>query len=197
MVAFEAAVLRGHPAAGSIRTAVLAPHAPAVAVLPFDEVYRRHAAGVYRFCLSQLGDAALAEDVAADTFTSAWAAYPRVQPDEAGLRPWLYRIARNATIDVHRRRLRGGRAIRALGEQAAVPGDVETAVAQRAELRAVIAAIAALPRRDRVLVGLRIAAGLSFADVGATLRISEQAAKIATHRALGRVRRQVAMETDR
>src|ERR1700694_5395400 len=78
-------------------------------LLAFDEVYRRYADAVYRFCLSQLGDASLAEDIAADTFASAFAAYDRVRPEPGGLRPWLFRIARNAALDQHRRhgRVRG------------------------------------------------------------------------------------------
>jgi DNA-directed RNA polymerase specialized sigma24 family protein len=37
-------------------------------------------------------------------------------------------------------------------------------------------------------VGLRVAAGLSFADIGSVLGMREGSAKMATHRALERVR---------
>ena len=50
-------------------------------LVPFDEVYRQLAGPVYRFCLSQVGEPAAAEDVAAQAFASAFAAYQRVRPD--------------------------------------------------------------------------------------------------------------------
>ncbi|MFN2450828.1 MAG: RNA polymerase sigma factor, partial [Candidatus Dormibacteria bacterium] len=156
--------------------------------LPFEEVYRRHADAVYRFCLSQLGNRAAAEDVAADTFSSAFAAYERVQPDEAGLRPWLFRIARNAGIDHGRRHRRLGFLFGRLGRAQAPPPDVESLAGLRAELRDVLSAMAALGARDRSLVGLRIAGGLSYSEIAEAMGMSEGAARTATHRALGRVR---------
>lgn len=157
------------------------------AALPFDEVYRRLADPVYRFCLSQLGDVAAAEDVAAETFAAAFAAYDRTRPGEDGLRPWLFRIARNATVDHHRRA--GGR-LRLLGRlrSTAPDGDVEASAELRDELRAAVGAVARLGRRDRQLVGLRVAAGLSYAEIAAIAGMSEAAARTATHRALARVR---------
>ncbi len=159
---------------------------------PFDEVYRRHADQVYRFCLSQLGNAALAEDVAADVFASAFAAYPAASLDgEASVKSWIFRIARNATVDQYRRRARGRVLFDRLTRRAEVGGDIESEAAVRADLRSVLAAVATLGRRDQNLVGLRIAAGLSFTDIAAVMGMSETAAKMATHRALQRVRARV------
>jgi len=156
--------------------------------LPFEEVYRRHADAVYRFCLSQLGNRAAAEDVAADSFSSAFAAYDRVRPDQAGLRPWLFRIARNASIDHGRRHRRAGFTLLRLSRAPAPPPDVESLAGLRAELRDVLSAMAGLGRRDRTLVGLRIAGGLSYGEIAEAMGMNEGAARTATHRALGRVR---------
>jgi DNA-directed RNA polymerase specialized sigma24 family protein len=52
----------------------------------------------------------------------------------------------------------------------------------------VAAALAGMRRRDRELIGLRVAADLSYRVVGELLGMSEPAAKVATHRALGRLR---------
>jgi RNA polymerase sigma-70 factor (ECF subfamily) len=159
--------------------------------LPFEQVYQRHVGPVYRFCLSQMGTASTAEDVTSDTFVAALAAYDRVRPEEAGLRPWLFRIARNQAVD-HRRRV--GSARRFLDRQwfRSTPEHVEEAALLRTELREVIAAMSLLPRRDRQLLGLRLAAGLSFAEIGAVTGMQEAAARVATHRALKRLRGLVA-----
>ena len=151
----------------------------------FEAVYSEHADGVYRFCLSQLRDAALAEDVAAEVFASAYAAWSRTAFDtDGGVRPWLYRIARNAVCDEWRRRGRASHAREFTPRSA----DVETMVAVREELRAVIAAFGALRERDRILLGLRLAGGLSHAEVAAVVGMSERAAIVASGRALERLR---------
>jgi RNA polymerase sigma factor (sigma-70 family) len=156
--------------------------------LEFEDVYRRHAAPLYRYCLSQLADPQLAEDVAADAFTAAFAAYARVRPDPAGVRAWLFRIARNTAIDHRRRQVRGRRASALLAAGSAEAASVETRAELRGELRAVVTAVAALPRKERQLVGLRVAAGLSFSEVATVMGMSEAAARQATHRALTKVR---------
>jgi RNA polymerase sigma-70 factor, ECF subfamily len=157
-------------------------------VTPFDEVYRDHADAVYRFCVSQLRDVATAEDVAGDVFAAAFAAYRRVRPDPPGVRTWLFRIARNAVIDQYRREGRRRSLLVRIGRHRQFSDSVEETAAVRSDVRAVCAALETLRERDRQLVGLRVAGGLSFAEVGEVLGMRESAAKMATHRALERVR---------
>lgn len=160
------------------------------AALSFEDVYVRYADPVYRFCLSQLRDPAAAEDLAADVFASAFAAYPAMRHDEGDVRPWLFRIARNAVIDrqrhaqVHARWMRTHRV--ELDRH-----DVERTAEIRQTLSAVLIAVGQLSKRDRLLVGLRIAAGLPYAEIGAVLRINENAARMACQRALEKVRREL------
>jgi RNA polymerase sigma-70 factor (ECF subfamily) len=158
------------------------------AVTPFDEVYRDHADAVYRFCVSQLRDIATAEDVAGDVFAAAFAVYDRVQPEASGVRTWLFRIARNAVIDQYRREGRRRSLLARIGRDRHFEDSVEASAEVRSDLRAIRAALETLRDRDRQLVGLRVAGGLSFAEVGAVLGMRESAAKTATHRALERVR---------
>jgi RNA polymerase sigma factor (sigma-70 family) len=162
------------------------------AVAPFDEVYRDHADAVYRFCVSQVRDAATAEDIAGDVFAAAFAAYGRARPDPAGVRPWLFRIARNAVIDQYRREGRRQSLLARIGRDRTFPDTVEESAEQRFDLRSICAALETLRERDRQLVGLRVAGGLSFAEVGQVLGLREGAARMATQRALERVRAHLA-----
>jgi RNA polymerase sigma-70 factor (ECF subfamily) len=169
-----------------------------VAVTPFAQVYEAHAASVYRYCLAQLGDAHAAEDAAADAFGKAYTAWETFRDDDPeGLRRWIFRIARNAAVDHHRRGRRrallGGR----LGARSNHAVDVETVAGLRAELRAALAAVGDLGRRDRELVGLRCAAGLSYAEIGALHGMSEEAARQATRRALAKLRAALRTEDGR
>jgi RNA polymerase sigma-70 factor (ECF subfamily) len=169
-------------------------HRTATGASPFEQVYRDYAGQVYRFCLAQVGSPHDAEDLASEVFVSALADYPRSRPAPAATLPWLLRIARNAAIDAYRRRGRRTALLdRYFGRvvEADPDADVEAEVVLRDELRAVLAAMERLPPRDRQLVGLRLAAGLSFADIGVVLDISEHAATVATGRAVHRLRRLV------
>jgi RNA polymerase sigma-70 factor, ECF subfamily len=162
----------------------------------FASVYQEHADSVFRFCLSQLGDVATAEDVTADVFASAYAAFAASAPPDSALRPWLFRVARNAVID-HRRRARTRlRFLRSVRREQTAGGDVETVVQLRHDLRAVLAAVRRLKRRDRLLIGLRVAGGLSFAEIASITGMRENAARMATHRALRKVREIVEGESD-
>jgi RNA polymerase sigma-70 factor (ECF subfamily) len=161
--------------------------------LPFEEVYRRYADPVFRFCLSQLRDRSEAEDVAADVFVSAFAAYHEARPDPEGVLRWLLRIAKNAVVDRHRR-YRFRSAVFARFFAAGVrdePGtvDVEREVLMREEMRLLLDRIGRLRERDRLLIGLRVAAGLSYADIAVLTGMSERAAVVATGRAVERLRR--------
>lgn len=159
-----------------------------VTPLPFDQLYTSHAVSVHRFCLSQVGDASAAEDITHDTFIRAYAAYHRVHPSDGGERTWLISIARNLTTDHHRRRGRWGRLLEKQGRDVVEQRDVESLAEERSRLREVAAAMAGMRQRDRELIGLRVAADLSYREVGELLGMSEPAAKVATHRALGRLR---------
>lgn len=156
----------------------------------FESVYRNHAGAVYRFCLAQLGDHPAAEDCAADAFAAALAAYERTQPTPDLVRSWLFTIARNTTINwIRRERVRKHLVERARNHTD--DEDVESVAALRADLHAALEAIGRLPKRDRVLVGLRAAAGLSYAEIASVMGMKENAARMATARAFTRIRKEV------
>jgi RNA polymerase sigma-70 factor, ECF subfamily len=157
----------------------------------FEDVYRTHAARVYRYCLSQVSSAHDAEDLAADVFASACRAYPTAEVTVASVLPWLLRIARNGVIDHRRRHTRRTALIdRYFGAATeADPTDVAAEVVLRDEVRLVIEAMRRLTEKDRAVLGLRVAAGLPHAEVAEVLGISEHAATMAARRALVRLRR--------
>lgn len=62
-------------------------------------LYSAYGAELYRFVLRGLGDPGAAQDVVQETFLRAWRAADRYDPELAGLRVWLFAIARNAMVD--------------------------------------------------------------------------------------------------
>jgi RNA polymerase sigma-70 factor, ECF subfamily len=158
----------------------------------FEVIYREQVDAVYRFCLAQLGDPTAAEDCAADAFAAAFAAMRRDGHAPDNSRPWMFRIARNASIDWMRRERVRGRFLKRTHDMETT--DVETVAEIRSELLAALRAISRLRKRDRVLVGLRTAAGLSYAEIASVLGMKENSARMATTRALARVRLEVSRD---
>jgi RNA polymerase sigma-70 factor, ECF subfamily len=66
-------------------------------------LYRRYSGELYGFACNALGDAALAEEVVQDAFTSVWRHADRFDPTRASFRTWLYALTRNRIVDLRRR----------------------------------------------------------------------------------------------
>ena len=165
---------------------------PSEGILPFEEVYQRYASPIYRYCLAQLREPALAEDLGAQIFLSAWGAYANPPPPDR-VQPWLYRIARNAVIDERRRRGRWGRLLGMVAGNQPAPESVEGVADLREDVRQIVGSMSALKQRERELISLRVGAGLSYAEIGGMLKMSEASACVATRRAIAKIR--AAMES--
>jgi RNA polymerase sigma-70 factor (ECF subfamily) len=154
----------------------------------FEDMYERHAGSVHRFCLSQVHDPAVAEDLTHETYVKALIVYERIRPDLTSPRGWLITIARNLCAEHHRRLGRVRRLLPRLVQGPSPAADVVAIAQDRLEVGRVTSALATLREADRQLIGLRVAADLSYREVADVLGMSEAAAKVATHRALTRLR---------
>ena len=67
-------------------------------------LYRTYGHELFGFAVNALGDRQLAEEVVQDVFTRVWRHADSFDPSRASFRTWLYGIARNAIIDLKRRR---------------------------------------------------------------------------------------------
>jgi RNA polymerase sigma factor (sigma-70 family) len=131
--------------------------------------YDHHAAGLYGYCRSLLGEPADAADAVQDTFIIAAAKLGALR-SPARLRPWLYAIARN---EAHSR-LRAGAwpaRVDAVGELAAAPVAVDGTVdSGPGELRyLVLDAISRLNPDEREVAELSRRHGLGHADLAGVL----------------------------
>jgi RNA polymerase sigma-70 factor, ECF subfamily len=74
-----------------------------------EAAYRAHAGELQRFAVRQLRDRGAAADVVQEVFVRAWRHADRYDAGLAGLRVWLFTIARNVVVDhVRRERSRPG-----------------------------------------------------------------------------------------
>lgn len=146
---------------------------------------------IYAFVRTQVGNAADAEDVTAQVFINAYQAYDRFEPRHSTPAAWLFRIARNATLDHFRAGGRRERLRRTVEQQPVALEDPAEKAEERIRYRALLAHVARLPERHREVISLRHS-GLSFEEVGGLMSCSEDAAKMLYHRALKALRAAVA-----
>lgn len=154
---------------------------------PFEDLYREYLGRVYAYVRAQVGSSADAEDVTAQVFMNAYHAYDRFETRHATPAAWLFRIARNATLDHFRAQARRDRLRRTIEREPLAEEDPAGRAEEHIRYRAVLARVADLPERQREAISLRHS-GLSFDEVGALLGCSEDAAKMLYHRALKALR---------
>lgn len=85
--------------------------------------YDAHGAELYRFALRRLGDEGAARDVVQEVFLRAWRSALRFDPTIAGMRVWLFAIARKTVVD-HVRHHRARPVCPAAGDLLADRGEV-------------------------------------------------------------------------
>lgn len=147
-------------------------------MLPFEVVVEAHGATVLRVVRAAL-DPVDADDAWSETFLAALRAYPSL-PEHANVEAWLVTIARRKAIDVHRARARHAVPVAEPPEVAAPvdPHDPD-----------LVAAVAALPRRQRTCVAYHYLAGLPYDDVAALLGGTPAAARRAAADGIAALRR--------
>jgi RNA polymerase sigma-70 factor, ECF subfamily len=147
----------------------------------FGRAYEVHWLAVYRYLRARAASEDDALDLTATTFERAFAARSRFRPRDGGLAAWLFRIARNAAIDAHRREPQPGMAPQNDDgfDRLALASDRDEQ--GRANVRELVRG---LPADQREAVLLRYAGGLTAREIGAVLGKSEAAAQKQIQRAL-------------
>jgi RNA polymerase sigma factor (sigma-70 family) len=139
----------------------------------FAAIYRRYHQQLYRFSLAIVGNPEDAQDALQNTMVKAMGALPG-ERRAIRLKPWLYRIAHNESIELLRRRRQADE----LDPEAPtrLPGPAEKAE-QRLRLRRLVADMRELPDRQRAALVMRELAGLGFEEIGAALETTPAVAR--------------------
>lgn len=167
----------------------------------FAQLVRRHQRPVYNFCLRQLKQPNVAEDVTQEVFLRLVQNAAEFK-HEARFATWLYTIARNLCIDqlrkaAHRRHpsldepLRGGDGERTLSDVVAdhhPKASAERATAASQVLSTIAEALDALPEEQREVFLLREIANLPFKDIAEVTGVPENTVKSRMRYALDRLK---------
>ena len=152
---------------------------------PFSDLVSRHGPTVYRVCRALIGPID-AEDAWSETFVSALRAYPEL-PADANTEAWLVRMAQRKAIDLGRARAR-----RPL-PTATIPDLSVDGPATEANDE-LLAAIAALPSRQRQAVAFHHLAGRPYAEVAELIGGTADAARRAASDGIATLRKRFATD---
>jgi RNA polymerase sigma-70 factor (ECF subfamily) len=141
----------------------------------FETLYARHRARLYRFVLRSVKSRAIGEELFQEIWLRVIEARMRYAP-QARFTTWLYTIAHNHLVDHWRKR--GLTLVSLEGDETpgASPDPADHAEA-RESLARFAAALEALPPLQREAFLLHEEGGLSVAEIAATTRTNEEAAK--------------------
>jgi len=151
------------------------------AIPPFERFYLQHRDEVLGYLRRLLGQRA--EDAWQETFLRALRAYPRLE-HARHLRAWVFTIATNVAMDDLRSKPSD---LALLGENGdGHPGGAEL---RRDAFRELEHLTGGLPPTERAAVVLRYGYDLPYAQIGAALGSSEEAARAAASSGVRRLRR--------
>jgi len=171
----------------------------------FDELYNMYRTHVYRFACALSGDARDAEDLFQETWLRAVKAAPEgLEARQGEAKAWLFTIAANVHKDLLRkkrvRRLFLLERTRSMGDRAAdadpgwdVPGRSREDGTARSDLRLCLRrAVSRLPDRERRVFILKDIEGFKHEEIGEVLGIREATVRTLLHRAVKKLRREMA-----
>ncbi len=155
-----------------------------MALPPFQLLLDSHGRDVHRFLIASVGPVD-ADDCYQETWMAALRAYPRLR-DAANLRSWILTIAHRKAIDHVRSRARRATLIADVTDGRTGPPMDEAALLTAG---GVWTQVATLPDKQRTAVALRFLADADYAEIGAVMQTSQEAARRNVHEGLKRLRK--------
>jgi RNA polymerase sigma-70 factor (ECF subfamily) len=149
----------------------------------FALLYDRHMTGVYRYLLSMVGNVKDAEDLTSQTFLEALENLHRYR-GKGDFRAWLFRIARNKSIDHYRKHRRDTTWLEDADYTDGAQESPETAAENALAVAAVLRQLRTLSPDRAEVVSLRLFAGLEVKEIANALSKPEAAVRMLLHRGL-------------
>jgi RNA polymerase sigma-70 factor (sigma-E family) len=193
-------VISDHEQFGGIRSKLAtrpglrpAPHPPAAGTAGgdlVDDLFRAHAVTLVRVAMLLLGDQSSAEDVVQDAFFGLYRSLPKLRDRNKAL-PYLRASVINGSRSVLRARKR---AVRQGVHHEPPVWSAESAAMAGEDRKALLAAVARLPRRAREVLALRYYLDLADHEIAAALGVSRATVSSTASRALAALGRELKEE---
>jgi RNA polymerase sigma-70 factor (sigma-E family) len=152
-----------------------------------DDLFRAHAVALVRVAMLLVGDQPSAEDVVQDAFFGLYRSLPKLR-DRSKALPYLRASVVNGSRSVLRARKRA--VLRGMHHEPPV-WSAESAAMVGEDRKALLAAVARLPRRAREVLALRYYLDLADHEIAAALGISRATVSSTASRALAALGREL------
>jgi RNA polymerase sigma-70 factor (ECF subfamily) len=151
-------------------------------------LYEKYYPKIYNYGFLQMGDVHAAEDLAADVMLKMIESVRSYKFQGLPFGAWVFRIARNRLIDLHRKRKRRGEVdlSETLASTLASPAALAERAIERGQLQV---ALKHLTDEQRQVIVMKFIEGFDNRSVGRIMGRSEGAIKSLQHRALAALRR--------
>ncbi|MBI1886068.1 MAG: sigma-70 family RNA polymerase sigma factor [Chloroflexi bacterium] len=152
-------------------------------------LYQLYYPKVYNYAFVHLSNVQLAEDVASDVMLKVLESLPGYRLRGVPFAAWVFRIARNRIIDLHRRRKRRGEVDLDAVTTAAEDDNPQGLAEQALDRNEIQAALVHLTEEQRQVIVLKFIEGFDNGSIARVMGRSEGAVKSLQHRALLSLRR--------
>jgi len=160
-----------------------------------EALYQKYYPKIYNYAFLQMGDAQASEDLASDVMLKMIESMHKYTFRGLPFGAWVFRIARNRLIDLHRRRRRRGEVDLSgtLSSALASPQVLAERALERGQIQV---ALKHLTDEQRQVIVLKFIQGFDNRSIGKIMGRSEGAIKSLQHRALGALRRLLYQEPE-
>ncbi|MCL2212535.1 MAG: sigma-70 family RNA polymerase sigma factor [Oscillospiraceae bacterium] len=150
----------------------------------FEEIYRKYYNRVYSFLYKMCQNADLCEELTQESFYQALCSFHRYD-GTCTIFTWLAAVAKNTFLKHLRKNKNASVDIELFAEvlSGSETEQPESIFQREAQQKRVRESIEALPKKYRDVIILRIYGDLPFAEIGASLGITENSAKVIFFRA--------------
>jgi RNA polymerase sigma-70 factor (ECF subfamily) len=157
----------------------------------FAALYDHYVERIYAYVQRETRDTAVAQDIVSATFENALKNLPRYEWRGTSFGAWLYKIAHSEIAQHYRKQ---NRYLPLVGRFLS-PQRVEATVQRWQQYDEIQIALDRLPIRDQEILRLSYFEELSHDEIGEVLDCSSRNVAVRLHRALKRLRKQMAKQT--
>jgi RNA polymerase sigma-70 factor (ECF subfamily) len=155
----------------------------------FAAIYDHYFPKIYNYARYRVQDAQTADDLTAQIFERALRELSSYQPERAPFGAWLFGIARHAIEDHYRaQKRRRWLSLDLLSGHASSDPPPEEIAAERETHDRLLQALAELTDRERDVIALKFAAGLTNRQIAGVTSLGESHVGVILHRAARRLK---------
>jgi RNA polymerase sigma factor (sigma-70 family) len=157
-----------------------------------DDLFLSLSRRVYNYVYCHVRDPGTADDIVSSVFERVFRNASKFDPRRAGVTEWVFAIAANAVRDHFRARKRARLvSLDAVGEMASPDMSPEETVMKKEMVAALLAGIGRLEQREREIVTLKFAGGLSNKAIARICRMRAGNVAVIAHRAVRKLRLEI------